>query len=207
MKILIVAATQMELKMFYEHFNFPKRNFVPSEKFDLLITGVGMVATAFALGKYLTANYDFVLNVGIGGSFNKLYPLGTLVEINKDIFNELGAQDGESFISIDEMGFGKSTYFSKHQLALNLPIVSALTCNTVTGNDTTAQSLIQQYQPTIESMEGAAVFFAAQQLGVNCVQVRAISNYVEKRNRQNWKIDLALDHLNRWLIQFVIDMN
>jgi len=41
-------------------------------RIDLLISGIGMVAKAFWLGKYLSAKkYDFVINTGIAGSFGK----------------------------------------------------------------------------------------------------------------------------------------
>jgi futalosine hydrolase len=50
MKILLVAATRAEISILLEHFNLTDGNFITSENFDVLITGVGMTATAFALG-------------------------------------------------------------------------------------------------------------------------------------------------------------
>ena len=100
MKLLIVAATSTELKQVFEHFNLPQQNFIETAQFDVLITGVGMTATAFALGKHLTAKYNLVLNVGIAGSFDKNIALGRLVNIVTDTFAELGAEDHYNFLTI-----------------------------------------------------------------------------------------------------------
>lgn len=41
-------------------------------------------------------------------------------------------------------------------------------------------------------MEGAAFFYACLSAGVPCAQVRAVSNYVERRNRAAWKLGDAI---------------
>src|ERR1700761_934068 len=85
--------------------------------FEILITGVGMVATAFALGRHLTLNhYDLVLNLGIAGSFNRDIALGDVVEIIQDTFAELGAEDDLTFLPIETMGFGEATYYPSTKL-------------------------------------------------------------------------------------------
>ena len=47
----------------------------------------------------------------------------------------------------------------------------------------------------VETMEGAAVSYAALRRGVPSLQLRAISNYVEARNREAWRIGEALSAL------------
>jgi futalosine hydrolase len=59
--------------------------------------------------------------------------------------------------------------------------------------------------PQIESMEGAAFFYACRQLNVPCLQIRAVSNYVEKRNRDNWHIGLAIKNLNKFAMSWLTD--
>jgi futalosine hydrolase len=54
-------------------------------------------------------------------------------------------------------------------------------------------------------MEGAAVFYACEQEGMPCAQIRAISNYVERRNKASWQVDLALKNLNDWLQKFLLE--
>ncbi|RZJ81103.1 MAG: futalosine hydrolase [Flavobacterium sp.] len=202
MKVLIVAATAKEVTLFHEHFNISANDFVQHQKFDLLITGVGMTATAFALGKHLNSDYDLVLNVGIAGSFNQNIPLGSLVNIVSDTFAELGAEDNDAFITINDLGFGKSMYHASFDYN-ELPKVSSITVNKVHGNKLSISELQNRLTVQTESMEGAAVFYACEQLNIPCLQVRAISNYVEPRNKETWQIGLAIKNLNNWLIDFI----
>jgi futalosine hydrolase len=206
MKTLVVAATIDEIRAIYEHFNLPVSHFAEGPGFDILITGVGMTATAFALGKHLSPAYAEVLNLGIAGSFDRNIPLGSLVYILKDIFSELGAEDNTTFLSIDELGFGESTMQCAPVANRHLDSLvkgTGISVNTVHGNLASINKVLDRLNPTVESMEGAAVFYACQQTNLPCIQVRAISNYVEVRNKASWKIGAAIKNLNTWAIQFL----
>ena len=207
MKKLVVAATLDELTPLLEHFKLPGDRFIKSSAFDVLITGVGMTATAFALGQHLTANYSLVLNLGIAGSFDRSIPLGSVVQAVSDVFAELGAEDKEQFLSIEQLGFGTSTYLPNgglaHPALEQLLKVKAITVNKVHGNKLSIASVVNRLDPEIESMEGAAVFYCCEQTGLPALQVRSISNYVEERNRKDWKIGLAIKNLNQWAIDFL----
>ena len=203
MKLLLVAATKAELNKVIEHYNLQGKDFMNHVKFDTLITGVGMTATAFALGKYLDKNnYSLILNVGIAGSFDQNIPLGSLVNIATDIFSELGAEDHNNFISIDELGFGKSNFNASYPYQ-ELPKVKGITVNKVHGNEQSIAEIKNRYNPQTESMEGAAVFYACNMSNIPCMQIRSISNYVEPRNKENWQISLAIKNLNDWIINFI----
>lgn len=207
MKILVAAATRAELSGLYAAFGFPETDFVQTQEFDVLITGVGMTATAFALGQHLPGNYSMVLNLGIAGCYNRNIPLGTLLNITADEFSELGAEDRDAFLPIDDLGFGSSKYTTeyKHNSALlnSLEKVNGITVNTVHGNSLSIADIVRRLNPVTESMEGAAVFYCCKQTNTPCVQVRSISNYVEVRNRDNWKIGLAINNLNSWAVNFL----
>ncbi len=207
MKILVAAATRAELSGLYTAFGFPETDFVQTPEFDVLITGVGMTATAFALGQHLPGNYSMVLNLGIAGCYNRNIPLGTLLNITTDEFSELGAEDRDAFLPIADLGFGRSKYTAqyKHDSALlnSLEKANGITVNTVHGNSLSIADIVRRLNPITESMEGAAVFYCCTQTSTPCVQVRSISNYVEVRNRDNWKIGLAMNNLNSWAVNFL----
>lgn len=207
MKTLVVAATKAELSFFYQHFNLPEGDFVESKNFDLLITGVGMVATAFALGRHLSHKYTLVVNFGIAGSFDRNIALGTVLNITEDTFAELGAENGDDFLTITDLGFGDNHYTARSQHKLDLPQAKGITMNCVTGSEKSIKNLVKRLNPTTESMEGAAVFYACKQLHIECLQIRSISNYVEPRNKDNWKIGLSIKNLNDWAIAFIGEMN
>lgn len=210
MNILLVAATEPEVMPFIEKCrvnstrgsrlkccSYKKHNV------DILISGAGIAATSFQLGRFLNDSYDVAINAGIAGSFRKDIELGVVVNVIEDCFSELGAENGDEFISIDDLGFGKARI--PVNKAFKNPVVNALpkhygiTVNTVHGNENSILTVTRRYAPEIESMEGAAFIIACNELGVFCVQLRAVSNYVERRNRDAWNIPLAIGNLNKKL--------
>jgi futalosine hydrolase len=202
MRILLVAATEFEVGIKNQESR------IKNQDIEFLITGVGMVATAFALGKHLTTHqYDLAINLGIAGSFDRNIALGEVVEVVEDNLSELGAEDDEEFLTIESMGFGESIFKSTAALSdygnFDLKKCTAITVNMVHGHETSIKKLIDRLQPQLESMEGAAFFYACKQVGVPCLQIRAVSNYVEKRNRDAWQIGLAIKNLNSFAGEFL----
>lgn len=200
-KTLVIVATEAEVAPFLQ---LPVQH---RQGMDVLVTGVGMVATAFALGQRLATNhYDLLLNVGIAGSFDRDIALGQVVHIYRDTLAELGAEDGEQFMDSESMGLAAHTYEGgreiPHAAVSALRRCRSITVNRVHGNEQTIAETVHRLHPETESMEGAAVFYAAHQAGIPALQVRAISNYVTRRNRDDWQIAQAIENLNQWLIRF-----
>ncbi len=205
MRILIVAATVEEVQSIESLVDSGALDF-GLQTINFLVTGAGMVATAFAMGKHLVQNqYDLAINLGIAGSFDKGIALGDVVEITEDTLAELGAEDDDDFITIDKLGFGESTFRATYKLpeSFGLEKANAITVNTVHGNDASIKKLSGYIDAQIESMEGAAFFYACKQVGVPSLQIRAVSNYVEKRNRDAWQIGLAIKNLNTFAGEFL----
>lgn len=201
MKVLIVAATYPEIAPFLADFELMDVPFQHHTSFDVLITGVGMTATAFALGKTLHNPYKLILNVGIAGSFNKDIKIGDLINVKEDVFADLGVEENENFLSVEELGFGKTKYEGLE--IKDLKQVKGITVNKVSGSLPTINYLLSKYNPAIETMEGAAVFYCAEQAKIPVIQVRSVSNFVEPRNKENWDIRLAINNLNLWLINYL----
>nr|MBC7611812.1 futalosine hydrolase [Pseudopedobacter sp.] len=208
MKILLVAATYQEIEPFVKNYTlkFNADNFIKIDPHEvkILITGVGMVATAFALGITLSKNkFDLALNVGVAGGFYRNLKIGQIVEVREDILSELGAEDDEEFINLEQMELGEIEFKATTTFAVteDLRKVTSITVNTVHGNADSIEDIRDRINPTIETMEGAAFFYACEEIEIPAIQIRAISNYVEKRNRKNWNIPLAVKNLNNWLIE------
>jgi futalosine hydrolase len=204
MKLLIVVATKLEIEPFLNKLKGSK--FKP----DVLITGVGMVATTFSLAKrFSEKKYDLALNLGICGSFNRNFKIGEVVNITEDIFSELGAEDGDGFLKLSDMKFAdKRDVFLKPSKKFISPVlknfkkVKGLTVNTVHGNKKSISKVASLYNPDVESMEGAAFFYVCNQFEIPAVQLRAVSNYVERRNAKNWNIPFAVEKLNEAALRF-----
>lgn len=203
MDILIVAATEGEISPSLA------QPYAGEHRIDYLVTGIGMTATAYCLGGALqSCRPDLLLNVGVCGSFDRARSLGDVVRVAKDTFAELGAEDGDVFLGGEHLGFGACTFAERIDRQYpgleGIPVVKGITVNTVHGHDGSIAQIVSRLAPDVESMEGAAVFYAAQQAQVPCLQVRAISNYVERRNRDNWQLQKAIANLNEWLSEFLL---
>jgi futalosine hydrolase len=74
--------------------------------------------------------------------------------------------------------------------------VRGITVNKSHGRSESISEIKAKFPAQVESMEGAAVFYVCNWLGVDCLQIRAISNYVEPRETAFWNIPLALEKLS-----------
>src|SRR3954467_9117229 len=110
-RILLVAATDPEVAQVLERmYSTPTEDpcvdtytHGPHE-IDVLITGVGMVATAVWCSRALTQQtYDLALNLGVCGSFDAFIEPGTVVNVTSDRLAELGAEDGDQFLTLADL--------------------------------------------------------------------------------------------------------
>ena len=163
---------------------------------DVLTTGVGMIATAAWCSRTFAAeHYDLALNVGLCGSFDASIAAPDVVHVTADRIAELGAEDGDAFLTIHQLQLlGENEFPFDGGLLVNtnppalpplttLRSVTGITVNTVHGNERTIAAVRDRYDPDVESMEGAAFMYSSLIAGVPFAQVRAVSNAVVRRNR------------------------
>lgn len=204
MQILVVAATELEIRPFAE----------AGTGADVLITGVGLPATLYHLLKRLhQIDYDLVIQAGIAGTYNDHLPLGKTYWVNRDTFGDLGMEEKENFNSVFESGFADKNEFpfkngwllNEHEVTkrTSLQPVSAVTVNRVTDSKLQEQQVRKAFDPDIESMEGAALHYVCLQEHIPFIQLRAVSNIVGERNKANWKIQEAITDLNYELRQLI----
>ncbi|MFH0866360.1 MAG: futalosine hydrolase [Bacteroidota bacterium] len=222
MKILIASATYSEIAPLAKKCSSSVVNgqyffsLVHAEtEIDILITGVGIASTAFHLGKALSkTKYDYAFNFGIAGSFKKDIRIGDVVNVTTDIISELGAENGNTFQKFDELKMSAQTlkrtaYFVENKNEIQIPAVNemfrvkGITVNTVHGHKTSIENIQRNFSPDVESMEGAAFLYACRHEIIKCVQIRAISNYVEERNIESWDTALAIKNLNKVALRII----
>jgi futalosine hydrolase len=216
MRILVAAATAAEVAPLSAATGIdstpserPCRGRLAGHEIDLLLTGVGMVATAFWCGTALArASYDLALNLGLCGAFDRRLALGSVVHVVSDRFSELGAEDGDAFLTLDDLGltapndhpFRDGAIINHSPPAIaplqRLSTASGITVNTVHGRDASITDAARRFAPQVESMEGAAFMYACAIAAVPYAQVRAVSNLVERRNRAAWQIGPAVAALS-----------
>lgn len=220
MKLLIVAATIFEVAPLKEYLqnNFVKASNGAFVRGDLevyqLCTGVGLPLAGFALGKLIPEiPFDLAVNAGVCGAIDRNLKIGDVVEVVSEEFGDLGVEEADgNFTGIHQMGLidpdrfpfknGK-LYNRRNEDFEFLPKVKGTSVNRVHGYQLSIDQFIRRSDAQVESMEGAAFFYACLMENTPFIEIRAVSNYVEPRNRDNWNLPLAIDNLNKTLIELV----
>ncbi len=223
MKYLIVSATALEIKPFLDYLKVDnigegELTTFHNNKLELsvFITGVGMMATAFHLGWVLSqGKFDGVINLGIAGAFDRNLVLGELVFVNRQQYGDLGATSFNNFEDVFDLNLAKKDFppfksgkiYNNHSKIIkdmSIKKVRAVSVNDVSGSLKQIKRIQDKYNPQIEVMEGIAVHYACKQFGVDYEEIRTISNYVEVRDQSKWKIQLAIENLNNFIINWMI---
>lgn len=219
MKLLVVSATEFEIMplLAYLKSNFKnkeeRRFFSKDIDIHILVTGVGPIHTTFALATILAQHsFDLIVNLGIAGTFNRRLEIGQVFQVINDRFADVGVEEANGdFTDLFEMqlmDWNEMPYINGKLYALStenkfLPQATAITVSKVHGTTKSIEKISKKYPADLESMEGAAVFYACLQHKIDCLQIRSISNYVEPRNKDNWNIPLAIDNLNAVAVELI----
>jgi futalosine hydrolase len=218
-RILIVSATSAEIQPLVERMDAALSDDTSVDSYTLgnhsigvLVTGVGMVATAAWCARVLArTRYDLAINLGVCGSFDAFIEPGTVVHVTSERISELGAEDGAQFLTLDDLQLPGEVAFVNPDPPSNpgieqLPAVSGITVNTVHGDARAIAAVVARFAPQVESMEGAAFMSACLISKVPFAQVRAVSNMVEPRNREAWKLADAIRNLNVEALRILNDL-
>ncbi|MFF4862274.1 futalosine hydrolase [Streptomyces sp. NPDC001231] len=175
---------------------------------DLIAAGVGpalaaaTTASALAVAALAGAPYDLVVSAGIAGGFAPHAPVGSLVVADGITAADLGAETGDGFLPVTELGFGTVTHRPPEALVRAIAAAASartgtvLTVSTVTGTAARADALRARHPRALaEAMEGFGVAEAAAAHRVPVLEVRAVSNPVGPRDRAAWRIGDALTAL------------
>jgi futalosine hydrolase len=226
-KILIITATEKEVSLLFQ--KFPKLEKKSSRQYsftlgnlfvDVLITGVGIPSTIFHLCQHLSSsNYELIINTGIAGSFNDQIAIGSVVQVKTEAFADLGINNNGEFQTVFEAGLIDQNmspfvcgelindqFYSYLESLKQLKEVKGITVNTASGHEASINCLKSKFNPDIETMEGAGVFYVASQLSIPFIEIRGISNRVEPRNTKNWNLPLAIIKVNEKLLEILSEL-
>ena len=219
LNITIVAATKLELMPLFEQFE-PKQTdfnglYIVHEQLHFLITGMGMMNTAAHVALYSQKySRDLYIDAGICGAFNRQLKIGDVVQITSETYGDFGVENDEDFQDFFDLGFidKKEDAFqyglcepiiSDFHTKINLAKATSSTVNKVHGNAKTIQLIQEKYNADTENMEGLAFYYVMKLIEKPSIEIRSISNYVEKRNKENWNIKDAIANLNEVLLSLI----
>lgn len=207
MDLLVCAATAFEIE--------PALTALRTKGVALrvLITGVGLTETVYALTKAVTLQKpDLMIQAGIGGAISPNLALGTVVAIEKESIGDLGVEEAGGFLPVRHMGFVKQGHPWKGQFLVNsgdllrnagLKIADAVSVNEISTLPGRIEYYRSKLHASVESMEGAAFHYVALMENISFLQMRALSNFVGERNKQKWEMAKAISNLNRELERII----
>jgi len=210
MQLLLCASTELEIR--------PAIEFIRKENVqnvDILITGVGMMATTYSLTKsILNKRPDFILQAGLGGCLNENLPLTKIVLVENENIGDLGVEENRTFKTLfdlrllDKNSFpwkdGKLSNNVDTLKSTGLKIVNGVTVNEISTNGKRIAYYKNQLNASVESMEGAALHFVALQERIRFLQMRSLSNFVGERDKTKWVMDIAIANLNTELMRILV---
>lgn len=173
--------------------------------------GLGAVNTAQALTCMLEAQPpDWVLQIGVGGAYTAAgLALGDWALACEEVYGDLGVQTPAGWRGAAEIGIPvlqqERPYYNSFPLepawveraraALEPlgpvavgPFVTVQECS---GTKALGDERQRRFNAVCENMEGAAAAHICRLYGVPFVELRAISNQVEDRRREDWDLPLA----------------
>jgi futalosine hydrolase len=222
-RLLVVASTEMEVAPLVAQLRPASRSDARAKGYtrgahdvDLLIAGIGMVATAARCSAALARErYEAAFNFGLCGTFDRSIALGEVVHVATDCLSEIGAEDGTAFLTLRDLNLpgDNESPLTCGRLVNDCPAAAAavgrlravngITVNTVHGSAESIARVVARLGPDVESMEGAAFMYACLIHAVPFAQVRAVSNVVETRNRDAWDVPAAIRNLTETALRII----
>jgi futalosine hydrolase len=190
--------------------------------------GVGKVnaaaATAVMIDRYQP---QLVINTGCAGAYSGSgLSMGNLVVASEEILADEGVVVTDGWNDLRYMNIpsvlqgGLICYnilpLSRHasEKAMQLADYYGVflmrgrfaTVSTCSGTRLQGAELAQRWNVLVESMEGAAVAQICLRCGVDCLEIRGISNQVEERDLMKWNISRAVETAQRFVLKYLEEM-
>jgi len=140
---------------------------------------------------------------------------------DEGVLTSAGWQDLR-FMGIPSMTHGNQQYhntipLSKHpaekamQLAdycgVKLVRGRFITVSTCSGSRQRGEELARCFHGICESMEGAAVAQTCLRYGIDCLEIRGVSNLVDERDLKTWDIPRAVEAAQRFVLKYIQEMD
>ncbi len=191
--------------------------------------GVGKINAASAAAVMIDRYQpNLVINIGCAGAYGGSgLSIGNLVVASEEVLADDGVivSDGWKdlrYMNIPSVNQGGLTCYnmlplSRHaaekamQLAdyYGVALVRGRfsTVSTCSGTDQRGVELALRWNVVAESMEGAAVVQVCLRSGVDCLEIRGISNLVEERDLKKWDIPRAVEAAQRFVLKYLEEMD
>jgi futalosine hydrolase len=168
-----------------------------------------------------------VINTGCAGAYpGSGLSIGDLAVASEELLGDEGVLTSEGWQDLCSMDLpylvqGDRLYYnsiplSKHaaekamQLAdyygVNIARGRFITVSTCSGTRQRGEDLVRLFGAISENMEGAAVALTCLRYGINCLEIRGISNQVDERDMSRWDIPRAVEAAQRFVLKYLEEL-
>jgi len=195
----------------------------------VIFSGPGIVNTTQALTAIVESDRPgLIIQTGSGGAFYESgLNLGDICIATEEIDIHSGVESLSGHFFIDDLPFAllkagsgeyKNRFPVEEKLVTNCYQVLKkvltpldikvekgpfITVSTITASDNRAAALHECFKPAIEQMEGAAAAHISMLYDIPFLEVRSVSNFVGKRDRQNWNLSMASRNCSRAVYELI----
>jgi futalosine hydrolase len=191
----------------------------------LAMTGVGKVnaaSTVTALLEHFVP--ELLINIGCAGAYTESgLKVGELALATAELFGDEGVVTPDGWHSMELIGIpvvsrNGEEYYNRFPLTrwaedkaahvaatngLTLHHGGFVTVSSVSGSAERGAEMFLRFGGICENMEGAAVAQVALLYGVDCLEIRGVSNLVEDRDLTRWDIPLAAEQAQKFTLRFI----
>lgn len=191
----------------------------------LAVTGIGKVNTAAAIASLLERfEPELLINTGCAGAYRGSgLAVGDLAMATSELFGDEGVLVPDGWHSLELIGIpaverngerlfnsfpltrwamDKAEYVAE-SAGLTLRRGTFVTVSTVSGTAERGDELFRRFGGICENMEGGAAAQVALLYGVDCLELRGVSNLVEDRDLTRWNIPLAVERAQDFIVRFI----
>jgi futalosine hydrolase len=170
---------------------------------------------------------DLVITTGCAGAYpGSGLAIGDLAAACEEVLGDEGAATPEGWLDLREMQIpslvrGDRSYYNAVPLSRDhigqarclaerhgTPLFCGrfVTLSTCSGTLRRGEEMTRRFNALAENMEGAAVALTCLRYGIECLEVRGISNLVEDRDPKRWDIPRAAEAAQRFVLQYLEEM-
>lgn len=192
------------------------------------VAGIGKINAAAATAALVGhLRPRLVINTGCAGAYaGSGLEIGDLAVASHEVLGDEGVLTSQGWLGLQQMNMPCFTrddqrYFNEIPLSppaaeravqlatecgVRLACGTFITVSTCSGTLQQGALISSRFGGICENMEGAAVALTCLRYGVDCLEIRGISNLVEERDMKRWNIPKAVEAAQGFVLKYLETM-
>ena len=159
------------------------------------------LASGLSVGELAVASDEFLGDEGVltSGKWQDLRFMGIPTVVN-------GSQQYHNTIPLSMHAAEKAMHLADYY-GVKLVRGRFITVSTCSGSRQRGEELVRSFHGICENMEGAAVAQTCLRYGIDCLEIRGVSNLVDERDMTTWDIPRAVEAAQRFVLKYIQEMD